>query len=179
MNAFQQNTTGPENTAIGAFALTANTTGEDNTACGAGALQRNTTGFGNTASGRGALQNNTEGYGNIGIGRFSLNDNTTGDRNTALGDFAGRNNTIGSDSIFIGNNGLANDSQTIKIGTQETQLTTFIAGIAGTPVTGSAVEVTASGQLGVSSSSARFKDEIETLADVGERLAALRPVTFR
>ena len=62
---------------------------------------------------------------------------------------------------------------------QGTQVATFIAGINGTSVTGTAVVVNRSGQLGTAPSSQRFKDEIKPMDDVSEAILALKPVTFR
>jgi uncharacterized coiled-coil protein SlyX len=52
-------------------------------------------------------------------------------------------------------------------------------GISGVSVTGSTVQVNSAGQLGVSSSSARFKDEIKPMKNASEAILALKPVTFR
>src|SRR5262249_36763094 len=68
------------------------------------------------------------------------------------------------------------ESQTIRIGTAQTQ--TFLAGINTTGVSGTAVVVNANGQLGVTLSSARYKQDIETMANRSEGLLKLRPVTF-
>ena len=75
--------------------------------------------------------------------------------------------------------GVVNEANTIRIGTEGTQAATFIAGINGTAVTGSAVLVSSSGQLGVRSSSARFKQNIQSMDKASDVLLALRPVTFR
>jgi septal ring factor EnvC (AmiA/AmiB activator) len=56
---------------------------------------------------------------------------------------------------------------------------TFIAGINGVAVTGAAVVVNSSGQLGVAPSSERFKDEIKPMDKTSEAILALKPVTFR
>jgi hypothetical protein len=56
---------------------------------------------------------------------------------------------------------------------------TFIAGISGAAVTGSAVLVSSSGQLGVRVSSKRFKEEIKPMDEASEAILALKPVTFR
>jgi methyl-accepting chemotaxis protein len=58
-------------------------------------------------------------------------------------------------------------------------MATFMAGISGTAVTGAAVVVNSSGQLGVAASSARFKEEIKPMNDASEAILALKPVTFR
>ncbi len=93
------------------------------------------------------------------------------------------NATAPATSIFIGNAGSPADTTTIKIGTQGTQTTAFIAGIAGATVTGAgttAVNInTTTGQLGITTSSRRYKYDIEGMADVSAMLAKLRPVTFR
>ena len=56
---------------------------------------------------------------------------------------------------------------------------TFVAGIRGTTVSGAAVVVSSSGQLGVQSSSRRVKQGIAPMADASAALMQLRPVTFR
>jgi len=67
----------------------------------------------------------------------------------------------------------------IRIGTPGTQAAAYVAGITGNVQTGGAVVVTASGQLGVASSSRRYKEDIQPLGDVSERLSLLRAVKFR
>jgi hypothetical protein len=84
--------------------------------------------------------------------------------------------TTGNNNIYIGNSG-ANESGAIRIGSAQTS--TFVAGIRGSQVTGSAVYVTSSGQLGVLASSERFKTAIVPMADEASRLQRLRPVTFQ
>jgi hypothetical protein len=56
---------------------------------------------------------------------------------------------------------------------------TFEAAIASTQVTGSAVYVTSSGQLGVLASSERYKTDVTPMAGTTQKLQRLRPVTFR
>jgi hypothetical protein len=172
------NITGSRNPATGGAALNANTTGNDNTATGNLACPTNTTGSGNTADGSSALRSST-GNGNTAIGNVALVNNTTGDSNTALGFGAGGNLTTGNNNIDIGNAGVAGEGRTIRIGTQGTQTRTFAAGIFGTGVSGSAVKVNSSGQLGVAPSSARFKDSIKPMDKASEAILALNPVTFR
>jgi hypothetical protein len=96
-----------------------------------------------------------------------------------LGNLAGHNLTVGSNDIDIGNVGVAGESNSIRIGTVGTQSATFIAGIHGVGVTGSAVVVNTSGQLGVAPSSARFKEAIIPMDKTSEAILALKPVTFR
>ena len=93
---------------------------------------------------------------------------------------AGTNLDHGYSNILIGNTGVSGDSNTIRIGTQQTQTKTFIAGIRGQTASGGvAVYVSPEGRLGTLTSSARFKQNIQTMGDASEMLLALRPVTFR
>src|SRR5438105_3698947 len=196
--ALQANTDGNGNTATGADALLDNTTGSDNTATGAGALLNNNTGTDNTATGNSALESNSTGSQNAGYGRGALGQTTSGSHNTAagyqalvrnktgvnnvgLGFDAGFNLTTGSNNIEIGANvlGVAGEANTIRIGKQGTQKSTFVAGIFGTPITGSTVVVNSSGRLGVATSSARFKDKIKPMDKASEAILALKPMTFR
>jgi hypothetical protein len=96
-----------------------------------------------------------------------------------LGDSAGTNLTTGNNNIDIGNLGVAGEAKTIRIGTQGTQRQAFIAGISATAVSGRAVMISSTGQLGVAPSSARFKDEIKPMDRASEAIYALKPVTFR
>jgi len=191
-SALAGNTQGAGNTASGAFALFTNSTGNDNTASGAGALEFNVTGSNNTATGASALVSNTDGSGNTSAGSLALQFNVNGSNNTALGFKAlkkslGTKNigigyqagvtlTNGSNNILIGNQGKGDESQTIRVGTAQTS--TYIAGINSAGVGGTAVLVDADGRLGVTLSSARYKQDIEAMASRSEGLLKLRPVTF-
>jgi trimeric autotransporter adhesin len=165
------------NTATGALALL-NNTGAQNTATGTFALQTNNTGQNNTATGLQALFNNTGGSSNTADGMNALLKNTSGSNNIALGVSAGSNLTTGSNNIDIGAPGAAGESGKIRIGKQGTQNGTFIAGIAGTPISGSTVVVNSTGKLGVATSSARFKEAIKPMDKASEAILALKPVTF-
>ena len=140
-------TTGTSNTAIGFQALYSNTIASFNTANGLVALNSNTTGDLNTANGAFALEFNTAGANNTATGVQALWSNTTGSNNIALGYQAGLNLT-GDNNIDIGNDGVAAESNTIRIGSVGTQTNAYIAGINGVTVTGAPVVVDASGQLG-------------------------------
>jgi hypothetical protein len=194
--ALSSNTTGGDNTANGGSALSDNTTGDNNTATGAGALSNNTTGSGNTATGWFALSgnvtgsfnmvdgvqvlfNNLTGSFNTACGINALGSNTTGNNNIALGNGARDILTTGDNNIDIGNEGVAAEVNTIRVGIEGTQTATFIAGISGATVTGTAVVVDGNGQLGVAPSSARFKDEIKPMNKASEAILALKPVVFR
>lgn len=198
-SALANNTSnGNSNTAVGYSALVANTNGTGNTALGAGALQSNTSGFGNISVGPYTLSLNTTGNSNTAVGSSALYNNN-GSQNTAVGQDALRNGTTLSNtiaigysagqyptaaynSIFIGNTGTPSDTATIKIGTEGTQHSTFIAGIQAEQTSSfnvAAVYVDAYGQLGTIQSSRRYKEDIHTMSDLSATLMKLRPVTFR
>jgi trimeric autotransporter adhesin len=178
-NALADNTTGDYNTAAGFYALFSNANGNYNNASGYYSLHSNTSGSQNSASGVQALYGNKTGNFNTASGTDALFSNTTGSTNIAEGYKAGYNLTTGSNNIDIGNFGAAAESSTIRIGTTSTQTKIFIAGIYGTSVTGSAVAVSSTGQLGVTVSSERFKTAIVPMGSDTARLEQLRPVSFR
>jgi hypothetical protein len=177
--ALQNNTTGNANTANGTWAMSANTTGVANTATGFSALSANTTGSEDTAVGLEALAGNTTGLNNTALGFQAGLNLTTGSNNIVLGGLAGSNLTTGDGNIDIGNAGNASDSNIIYLGTQGQQTTTYIAGISNATVSGSAVYVASNGQLGVQSSSRRYKQDIRDMGDTTDTLMSLRPVRFR
>jgi len=176
--ALFSNTTGAKNTASGALTLGNNTTGSNNTASGDSALLTNFTGSNNTASGFEALFNNAAGNNNTAVGYNALL-NSTGNHNIALGFNAGVNLTSGNKNVDIGNPGAAAESATIRIGKEGIQTATYVAGISGSLVTGEAVMVSNTGQLGVVLSSARYKRDIHDMGQSSDNLMKLRPVTFR
>jgi hypothetical protein len=180
------NDTGNANVAVGADALFGNTTGVGNTAAGFGALNFNTSGSANTATGFLALSSNSTGVRNVGIGYNALQGNSTGRNNTAIGWNAGQR-TTGNDNVLIAHRGVVDESQTMRIGTRGTDgvpgsgvTRTFVAGIRGvtTGRPGVPVLIDASGQLGTISSSRRYKQDIQEMADASDRLLQLRPVQF-
>jgi hypothetical protein len=173
------NTEGTFNTATGDRALFSNTDGSNNTANGASALFNNTVSSDNTAAGAFALTNNVTGNANTALGVNALFNNTTGSNNIALGVFAGTNLTTGDNNIDIGAEGVADESNTIRIGANQRE--TFIAGIRGaTTENANAIPVLidSAGQLATLSSSRRFKKEIEPMDKASEAILALKPVTF-
>jgi trimeric autotransporter adhesin len=176
--ALQANTSGNNNVASGVGALYSNTNGSSNTASGHQVLYKNTTGYHQTAEGASALYSNTTGNDNVAFGYDALFSNTTGSSNIGIGNSAGYLLTRGSNNIDIANQGTATDSGVIRIGAAGTNTQTFVAGVSNSKITGSAVYVTSSGQLGVLASSERYKTDVTTMGSGSERLAALRPVTF-
>jgi hypothetical protein len=171
------NNTADNNTAVGAGALLFNTTGENNTAMGQHTLFANTEGDLNTAVGFQALALNTAGVGNTAIGYASLY-NSTGSYNIAL--TGGFNLTAGDFNIYVGNDGEANESGTIRIGSSCCQTRAFVSGIWGAnPGNGTAVYVNSAGQLYTPGLSAvRFKNEIKPMDKASEGIFMLKPVTF-
>ena len=169
--------TGNNNAAFGDSALYFNT-GDSNDAFGSHALYANTTGFNNATFGDSALVSNTTGFNNTAVGVSALGLLLTGHSNIAIGGSAGANLTSGeSNNIDIGNFGVVGDSNTIRIG--GTQTTTFVAGISGaTSASGINVLVNSLGQLGTTTSSRRFKQDIADLGAESDILMKLRPVAF-
>jgi hypothetical protein len=166
------------NTAIGSFALLNNTTASNETAIGGGALQSNTTGESNTAVGVNALEDNTTVHENTAIGGAAL-IHSAGNDNIALGFIAGANLTAGDNNIFICHQGVATESNTIRIGDPAIHTDTYIAGISGATASGGvAVFVNSDGKLGTNNSSKRFKENIQPMDKVSEAVFALKPVTF-
>lgn len=92
----------PNNTAVGAFSLSANTTGSNNTAFGTACLRKNVTGIRNMAVGTSALQDNVSGNYNAAIGTNCLVRNISGSSNTANGDSSLFSNTTGDRNIASG-----------------------------------------------------------------------------
>src|SRR6266513_862042 len=164
-------TTGSANTAVGWYSLFSDAAGNFNTATGAGTLLFNTA-DNNTAFGAAALLFNTTGGGNTANGVQPLFSTTTGGANTATGYQALPSNTVG-----IGNNGVAGDFDTTRIGSIQGAI--YLAGIAGQIVGagGTTCYVDNDGELGVFLSSRRFKTDIADMAAASEALLALRPIT--
>lgn len=178
--------TGTNNTAAGQGALRTDQTGSNNTAFGVSALQNSDDGYGNAAQGFNALFANTRGFRNLGIGSDALYNNVSGSYNIALGFSAGSNVTTGNDNVHLANLGNAGESQSMHLGMEGTPgssgsgiTAAYLAGIAQSQVTGSAVYITSSGQLGVLASAERFKTNIAPMQGVSQKISELHPVTFR
>ena len=162
----------PDGTSIttGLPSITANTT------YGHNALASNTGGDANTAVGASTLFATTLGNFNAAYGYTALYSNTIGSYNTAVGYQSVNTSTAGSYNISIGNSGTSSDDHVIRIGDVQTQI--YVAGITGVNVSGVPVVVSSTGQLGIASSSRRFKENIQDMGDTSERLMRLRPVTY-
>jgi hypothetical protein len=207
--ALVSNTTGIQNTALGAFALSssttagANTTGQ-NTALGAYALALDQTGGSNTAVGAGALYSNTANS-NTAVGLQALNSNTSGSQNDAVGEFSLRFNTVGinndamgTGALYHNTSGSSNVALGISAGYNQTTGSSNVyigagmAGIAGesnacyiasifgqTSASGVPVLINSNGKLGTTTSSKRFKEAIKPMDSASETIFALKPVSFR
>jgi hypothetical protein len=84
----------------------------------------------------------------------------------------------GNNNIYIGNPGRHSEAGQIRIGSPGLQTGTYIAGIRNAAVTGSPVVVGMGGRLGVTMSSAQFKEAIKPMDKASEAIQALKPVTF-
>ena len=159
-----------DNSAFGSYALFGNTDGIVNSAFGWAALASNTQGSGNTANGAQALLRNTTGIGNTATGRGALSFSATGDFNTAIGYSAGINVTMASNVICIGANVAGADvSDSCYVGNIFNQ----------TSFNGMPVLINGNNKLGTTTSSKRFKREIEPMDRASEAVFSLKPVTFR
>jgi hypothetical protein len=174
---------GSFNTAIGMEALRGginpnNNQGNFNTATGYQALTSNAGGGANTADGFDALLTNIWGWNNTATGCYALL-NATGSFNIGLGQRAGAKLTTGGWNIDIGNQGVAGEAQTIRIG-DNNQTRTFIAGIRNTTTLSGTLPVVidANGQLGAAGSSERFKKDIKPMDRSSDAVLQLKPVTF-
>ncbi len=188
ISALGSNPSGWTNTAFGGYALKVNSSGDGNTAGGYGSLIANTIGDYNAAVGYFSLSDNLSGASNAALG-YQAGMHVTGSNNIAVGYMAGFYLTNGGYNISIGNQGVAAEANTIRIGTSSSgsgatmtgQDRAFIAGIRGITTganSGIAVLIDANGQLGTVSSSRRFKENIQPMGDLSSRIFNLRPVTF-
>ena len=170
------------NVAIGYQSLysnqpTSSNNGYQNTAVGTTALYSNTIGASNTGIGGSSLYSNITGGGNTAVGGGSLSGNTTGSYNTALGinDFS---SGTYDNSTAIGANAIITASNQVVLG--DNGVTTFYcygAKATGFPAYGT-LSVSASGQIGLASSSKRYKKDIVPLEINTSLLYNLRPVSY-
>ena len=170
---------GTNNTFLGSVAGNFTLTGVDNTGIGFSTLSIDADGEGNTAIGSRSLQLNITGDFNTALGVNAL-QNSLGDFNTALGVNAGVALTTGDNNIYIANDGVAVESNTIRIGTLGSQTRCFVQGISGVVTAFAAIPVLvdANGQLGTTSSSASVKHDIADMGSASDNIMNLRPVTF-
>jgi len=178
--------TGSANTVIGNSAFSLNVSGGGNTVNGYAALFNNFSGGGNTAIGTGALYSNTLGNNNTAVGADALasqEGSVLGDGNIAIGVGAGSGLDTGSNNIYVGNPAPpfpAQESQTIRIGTEGVHTRFFAAGVRDRAIAGDGAQVfiDSVGQLGTLASARRFKEQVRDMGDATDDLLRLRPVTF-
>lgn len=135
----------------------------------------------NTAVGAFACSATTSGSYNVSMGPRSLLNLDSGSNNVAIGYQAGSNYTSSETrNIVIGYNvlGAEGDNTTIRIG-DSNYMACYIGGIHGVAGAGIAVSVDADGRLTSAPSSAKYKENVETL-DIGytSKIYDLRPVKF-
>lgn len=121
---------------------------------------------------------------NTGLGYNVGSSLTSGGYNTLLGANSGQNYTNAeSSNIIIAHSGVAAENNVLRIGaatgtgSQELNAA-YISGINGISVTGTAVIVSASDQLGITVSSRKYKSNIKDMDEYSESILDLRPVTF-
>jgi Chaperone of endosialidase len=186
-----------DDVAVGANALSALFQGVSSCAVGSGALQNVHAGYcvalGYKAVGEGSPGGPTVAVGSsaylngnglytVALGARALSNLTDdSDGNIAIGYGAGRKLVSNSaHNIEIGNPGKKGDNATIRLGTRGTHMGACIAGISGVSVTsGAQVVINNRGQLGILTSSARYKKAIRPMASSSEVIYSLRPVTYR
>lgn len=171
-----------ENTGVGSNSANSTTQG-GNTAMGLSSLDRTGGGVGNTAIGLRAMELGVANGGfNVAVGagagrNIGVSGPSLGARNIVLGAGAGNAIVGASNSIHVANAG-PNELATIRIGSNH--LRAFIAGIDNSVVNGAAVQVNVTtGQLGIPTSSARFKVDVRDVGDASAALRRLHPVSYR
>ena len=114
---------------------------------------------------------NTGGSDNTAMGDGALFQNSSGGQNTALGEGAGFNQTNGFGNVYIGTGvpGVAGENNACYIASIFNQ----------TSPSGAQVLINANNKLGTSTSSKRFKDNIQPMNTASDSLFSLKPVTFR
>lgn len=168
------------NIGIGSSALSSSVlTGGNNIAIGRYSLLNNSTGFDNTVIGNQALQATNTGYSNTSVGYRAGYANTTGNQNVFIGNYAGNPGSIGGNNnvscVFIGHNagsGLSSYTNAVAIGSNATINANNKIRLGNTSVT--VIE----GQVGFTTSDARFKSNVQNNAPGLAFIQRLRPVTY-
>ena len=185
------NVSGLDNVAVGANALFNNTIGTRNVAIGTLALYANMTGSNNIAIGDRALWqlNGANGVTAIGDSFYSDPNSAEIGRRPDCDTDISPNAHIHAHNIFIGDpfqfvsapaSCINHDgTQTVHIVVSEFGGAVFVDGVNNHPIAGSQVVIDANGQLGVATSSKRFKNDVKPMEQSSEAILALKPVTFR
>jgi hypothetical protein len=181
-------TDGLSNNFFGLNSGTSIVSGSLNVACGVATLANILAGSNNCAYGYESLINLTSGNNNTAVGFLALPSLLTGVYNVGLGSDAGSNyNTSEGSNIAINSPGVTGESHVLRIGsgtgTGNQQLNkSFIFGIRGI-TTGVAdalpVLIDSASQLGTTSSSKRFKENIVPMpSSFSDNLLQLNPTLF-
>jgi len=193
--ALYDNTTGYDNTAVGTC-LYNNTEGYRNTAMGRYALSANTTGDDNVSIGNSSLGNSTTASFNTSVGYASLNALTTGQINTAVGWNSGSAITTGSKNTIIGayngNQGgldIRTSSNNIVLSDGDGNPRLYYTGADNSwksieiynGTTGSAANMVSlsSGTIARSTSSLKYKRDIQDATHGLAEVMQLRPITYK
>lgn len=174
------------NTCLGSGALSG-TGHTNNVVIGQGS---GTTSFGNqnTVCGSGSMTaiNSTTAISNVIVGAGSATGLLSGDRNIVIGATGGSawNGSENSNISINGGAGVASEAHLLRIGagtgSGNRQLTqAIISGIDGkTSTSGIAVLINSNDVMGTTTSSIRFKENVQDIKDPTDVLMALRPVSF-
>jgi hypothetical protein len=194
-SALAANTTASNNTAVGYQALDANTTGADNVAVGKDALGANTTASFNTAVGYQAGYTNATGISNTYIG-YGSGNLATGTGNSFLGQGSGDQITSGAANTIIGRYNGNNDGLDIRTASNNIVLSDGDGNVKmhyrGSDAswkslaiynntTGSAANMTvlSSGTIARSTSSLKYKRDVQDATHGLAEVLTLRPVTYK
>jgi hypothetical protein len=192
--ALDTNTTGANNVAVGNEALAANTTASSNTAVGYQAGYTNTTGalntflgdqagYSNTVNDRNCFVGHFSGYGTTGasntfIGQSSGYLVTTGNKNTILGAFNG--NQGGLDIRTSSNYIVLSDGDGNPRGWFRDDGLFFVPEAYGNTTANAAnVHVGSTGSLSRSTSSIKYKRDVQDATHGLAEVLQLRPVTYK
>jgi hypothetical protein len=189
---------GTNNTAIGNAALDANTTGDANTAVGDNALGANTTASNNTAVGYQAGYTNSTSVGNTFVGYSAgYTHNLSGDGlNTFIGYASGYSMTTGAKNTIIGRYSGNQDSLDIRTESNNIVLSDgdgnvrmhyrgsdaswkSLAIYNNTTGSGANMTVLSSGTIARSTSSLKYKRDVQDATHGLAEVLQLRPVTYK
>ncbi len=171
------NISGYWNTGIGYKSMKANTTGWNNTALGVYSMFKNTQGNYNTAIGLDALYSNTTGQSNVAIGYNALLVNNGGNNNTAVGTLAFQSGTF-FNSTAIGYSANITANNQVVLGNSSVTSLYCQGAYAATSANAANMVVLNTGQILRSTSSKRYKMNIEDLKINTEDIYKLRPVSY-
>lgn len=192
--ALYLNTTGNYNIAVGTGAVASNTTGSSNTGLGYSALQNNTTASNNTAVGYQAGYSNTTSASNTFIGH-TAGYSTTSTRNVFVGQGSGYWVSSGAKNVILGNfdgnqGGLdirtASNHIVLSDGDGNPRLylnqngTIFVPRVfTDTTAAGANMFVDSSGVFYRSTSSLKYKKDVQNATHGLAEVLTLRPVTYK